>query len=263
MSVKHLTIFALAVCLLVSCKKNSGSNAKPDPNRLKMYIETDTNNGVTIANDTSYVTYDNDNRLTSVTSSTVRLVYAYQSRTATLDAYQYNKFAEHEIYFLNGAYTTDSTFEYFPFTNPTSPWIVTIDTATEGYRYKGGLLTTKLSYSYSSFGAFLGFRYDYTYDNDGNLIKEVQSDVNTYANSNFNMIYTFTYTSYPVNVILSPAFAPQQANYLPATETETYGSGAHGFSSNFAYVFDSSGRLTRQTITEDNGYVGMTTYVYE
>lgn len=259
MTVKPLAFFAVAVCLLASCKKNSGSNGKPNANRLKMYIETDTLNGVPYPPDTSYVTYDNENRLVSITNNTLKIVYAYQSKTATLDAYQYNKFAEHEIYYLNSAYTIDSTFEYFPFNNPTSPWIVTIDTATEGYRYTGGQLTTRFDYSYSNHWTSLPLRYDFTYDNDGNMIKEVESD----AYGNVLWFYTYAYTTYPVNVLLRPAFEPQQANYLPATETETYGSGAHGVSSTYAYTFDSTDRLTTQTMTTDDGYVGVTTYVYE
>ncbi len=259
MPLRHVALFALALVVLASCKKNNGNSAKADPNRLKMYIETDTLNGVPYPPDTSYVTYDNQNRLVSITNNTLKIAYAYQSKTATLDAYQYNKFAEHEIYYLNSAYTIDSTFEYFPFNNPSSPWIVTIDTATEGYRYTGGLLTARLDYSYSSYGNSLPLRNDFTYDNDGNLIKQVESD--PYGNVLF--ITSYTYTSYPVNVNLSPAFAPKQAKYLAATATEITGSGGPMPSETYAYAFDSLGRLTRQTTMVYSGYVTVTTYVYE
>jgi hypothetical protein len=248
MRIKHLALVALAVCLLASCKKNSGTNANGNPNKLKMYIETDQAGG-TVLTDTFYVSYDNNNRITGLTAPQLKFVYAYQSKSATLDLYEYNQLSIHEIFYINSASVVDSTLQY----NNTN------DTTTEGYDYSRSLLTTKFTYTYSGGGSSIDSRDDYTYDNGGNLLKDVQGD----GYGTVNTVYTFTYTTHPVNVTINPTYQPLQAKYLPATQTLTDGTGTLLGTITYSYTFDGSGRLTKETDAATNGDTAVKTYVYE
>lgn len=213
-----------------------------------MYIESETTGGTTLI-DTFYTTYDNENRLTGLTSPQLKFVYAYQSKSLTLDLYEYNQLSIHEIFYLNGASVVDSTLQY----NNTN------DTTTEGYLYNGSLLATMFTYSYSSYGTSIDSRDDYTYDNAGNLLKDVQSD----GYGTVNQVTAYTYTTYAMNLPVNPTYQPVQAKYLPATETLTDGSGNHLGTITYTYAFDGSGRLTKETEAADNGDAAVKTYVYE
>ncbi len=248
MPIKHLTFFALAVFLLVSCKKNSGTNASGNANKLKTYIETDQGNGTNLS-DTFAVTYDNSNRITGLVSPALKYVYTYQSKSYTLDIYSSGTVSIHAMFYINGSSLIDSTFQ-FDNTN---------DTTTEGFVYNGTLLTTLFTYDYVNNTASIDTRDDYTYDNNGNLLKDVQSD----GYGNVNLVYTYTYTTSPVNVSINPTYYPLRSKYLPATVKVTDGFGNPQGSVAYTYVFDSANRLTKETDTGDNGDVGTKTYIYE
>jgi hypothetical protein len=248
MPIKHLTLFALAVFLLVSCKKNSGTNAAGNANKLKTYIETDQVNG-TIQSDTFSVTYDNDNRITGLVSPAGKYIYTYQNKSYTLDIYSGSTVEIHATFYINGSSLVDSTLQFG----------TTNDTTTEGFVYNGALLTTLFTYDYVNNTASIDTREDYTYDNSGNVIKDVQSD----GYGNVNQVSTYTYTTNPVNATISPTYFPQQSKYLPATLKLTDGFGNSQGSVAYAYVFDSSNRLTKETDTDNSGNVSTKTYVYE
>jgi hypothetical protein len=248
MPIKHLTLFALAVFLLVSCKKNSGTNAAGNANKLKTYIETEQTNGTT-QSDTFSVTYDNNNRLTGLISPNLKFVYAYQSKTYTLDLYENGALSIHEIYYINGSSYVDSTLQY----NNTN------DTTTEGYVYNGTVLTTLFTYFYVNGSPTIDSRDDYTYDNSGNIIKDAQSD----GFGNVNLVYAYTYTTNPINARINPTYYPLQAKFLPATLKLTDGFGNSQGIITYTYVFDSSNRLVKETDAADNGDVSTKTYIYE
>jgi hypothetical protein len=248
MPLKHLTYFALALCLLASCKKNSGTNASGDANKLKTYIETDQVNGTT-QSDTFAVSYDNDNRITGLVSPNLKEIYTYQSKSYTLDLYVNGALSIHELFYINGSSLVDSTLQY----NNTN------DTTTEGYVYNGTSLTTLFTYDFINNIASIDSRDDYTYDNSGNLLKDVQGD----GYGNVNLVYTYTYTTYPLNARINPTYYPLQAKYLPATLKLTDGFGNSQGSIAYTYVFDSSNRLTKETDTGDNGDVVTKTYIYD
>jgi hypothetical protein len=248
MPIKHLTFFALAVFVLISCKKNSGTNASGTANKLKTYIETDQVNGTT-QSDTFAVSYDNDNRITGLVSPNLKEIYAYQSKSYTLDLYVSGALSIHENFYINGSSLVDSTLQY----NNTN------DTTTEGYVYNGTVLTTLFTYNYINNIASIDSRDDYTYDNSGNVLKDVQSD----GYGNVNLIYAYTYTTYPLNARINPTYYPLQAKFLPATLKLTDGFGNSQGSITYTYVFDSSNRLTKETDTDNAGNVSTKTYIYE
>jgi hypothetical protein len=88
-------------------------------------------------------------------------------------------------------------------------------------------------------------------------------DVNSDGYGNINTIATFTYTDKPLNVRINPTYYPQPSKFLPATQRLMDGSGALYATVNYVYVFDGSGRLTKETDTVSDGEIATKTYVYE
>jgi hypothetical protein len=248
MPIKHLFAGLFLLCLFASCKKNSGSNSSGKSSKLKTYIEY-VQAGSSIVTDTFAVAYDNDNRIISVTAPNLGFVYTYSDKSFTLDLYENSQLSIHEIAWLNSVPYVDSTFQYDN----------TSDTTTEGYIYTGNQLTRETTYSYSNGVATIDTRDDYTYDNNGNGIKDVQTD----GQGNVLTISTFTYTNKPLSVTISPIYFAPGSKYLPATQQQTDGTGNPIASVTYSYVFDSSGRLTKETDTINNGEVASKTYIYE
>lgn len=250
---KWKTLIAPAILFalysLSSCKKDSSNNAPNNPNKLKMYIEDATNTPLNEI-DTFNITYDGQNRITSLYSSTIKTVYASNSNNSfTLDLYTYGAFNIHEVAFINSSLLVDSTFQY----NNTN------DSTTEGYVYSGKTLLRKTTYDYSkSTGAQIDTQDDYTYDNNGNMIKDIQSD----GFGDVNTISTFTYGNQLLNFSTSPIYFPVQSKNLPATQTQTDGGGNLIATVTYSYVFDSAGRVTKETDAVDNGESVVKTYVY-
>jgi hypothetical protein len=248
MTLPKLTAFACALLFLASCKKNSGTNNNGNPNRLKWYIENYTS-GSTHLVDSFSVSYDNSDRITGLTSPLIKLVYGYANpKTNTLDIFEYGQPSLHENAFINGNALVDSSLQY-DFSG---------DTTTQKYVYNGSLLTRNITYDYSSTGSSISSQEDYTYDNNGNMIKDVTSD----GHGGVQTISTFTYTTHPVNVTINPAYFPQASKYLPDTQKQTDGGGSLIATVTYVYVFDGSGRLTKETDTASDGEVVVKTYVY-
>jgi len=248
MPIKTPIVALFAVCLIVSCKKNNGTGSNGNPNKLKQYIEQ-YQFLTTNTSDTFQVSYDNQNRLTGLSSPLVRLAYTYTSATSfTLDLFQYGQLAIHEVGYVNSASYIDSSFQY----NNTN------DSTTQKFIYSGSLLTRQKTYSYSHLASIVSAQDDYTYDNNGNLTKDVNSD----GIGDVNYITAFTYTDHPLNVTINPTYYPPQSKNLPATQKVTDSGGNSYANITYAYVFDSAGRLTKETETADDGEIFIKIYVY-
>ena len=229
-----LPVALLFILFISSCKKeNSNDTTNNNPNKLKLYIEDATNTSFG-AIDSFTVSYDGNNRLTGLTSPNLKFVYAYSSNSFTLDLYEYGQVSIHEIYYINSSSLVDSTLQFD----------ASGDTTTEKYVYSGKLLTSLSTYDYTTAGgAEIYSENDYTYDNNGNVIKEVDSD----GNGDVNTISIFTYTDKPLNFSTSPIYLPVGSKYLTATKSQTDGSGNPDCYNCFSYVFDSQGRVTKET----------------
>jgi hypothetical protein len=245
---KTFIVPTLLLVLSSSCKKDNSNSSASNSNRLKLYIEDATNTSYDAIDSFSF-TYDGQNRITSLYSTNIKTVYAYPtSNTFTLDLYTYGVFNIHEIAYINGSSLVDSTFQYDN----------TNDTTTEGYIYSSRLLMRKSTYDYSAVtGAQISTQDDYTYDNNGNPIKDIQSD----GYGNVNTVSTFTYTNQLLNYSIGPTYIPQSKN-LPATQVQTDGLGNHIATVAYTYVFDSSNRVIKETDAVDNGESVVKTYVY-
>ena len=110
--------------------------------------------------------YDANDRIISLTSTTSagdRFVYQYSNGGYTLDIYNSNQVAIHEVFYLNNNSFVDSTFAY----NNTS------DSFTERYLYNSAKQVTIIrQYDYSiATGSVLNNVENYTYDTNGNAVK--------------------------------------------------------------------------------------------
>ncbi len=245
---KALFVPAIVLVLISSCKKDNSNSSASNGNRLKLYIEDATNTSFNSIDSFNF-TYDGQNRITSIYSANLKTMYAYPtSNSFTLDLYTYGVFNIHETAYINNSLLVDSTFQY----NNTN------DTTTEGYIYSGRLLMRKSSYTYTqATGAQIDTQDDYTYDNNGNPVKDIQSD----GNGNVNTVSTFTYTNQLLNYSIGPTYIPKSKN-LPATQVQADGLGNHLATVTYTYVFDSSNRVIKETDAVDNGESVVKTYVY-
>lgn len=240
--------FCFGLCFLASCKKNSNSGSSANSSKLKMYIEESHVAG-SFALDSFHVSYDNDGRMTGMISPAIGIKYGYNGNTSfTTDLFENGSQTIHEIAYLNGNKLVDSTFQY----NNTQ------DTTTEGYAYSGSQLKTKTTYMYSDGLPYVDTREVFTYDGNGNCVKDVTSDSSGVVQS----IETFTYTNKSFQLLENPTYYPIQAKNLPASLALTDGQGNAMGSATFAYVFDGSGRVTKETQKADNGDYVIKTYVY-
>lgn len=251
MKFKPLMAFVASLFFLaaISCKKSesSGGNNTSNFNKLKLYIEDGSQSSYN-AVDTFAVSYDGDNRVTALSSPNLKFVYTYAGNSFNVDLYEFNQLQVHEIDFINSTSLVDSSFQY----NNTN------DSTTEKYVYSGTMLTKKLEYIYSKVsGSQIDAEDDYTYDNSGNMIKDVSSD----GNGNINSVSAFTYGTTAVNVLTGPVYLPHN-KYLPLTQTQKDGSGNLIATVTYTYTFDSKGRLTQETDTLNNGEIVIKKYVY-
>jgi hypothetical protein len=250
MKSKPLIIVAAALFLFTACKKSNSNNGTviDSKYKLKTYIEDGTQSSLGIV-DSFAVTYDANNRITGLTSLPVSTLYTYSSNSFTVDVLENGQPSIHEIDYLNSSSLVDSSFQY----NNTN------DSTTEKYIYNGSQLVTQKEYSYSKVtGSQIEGQDDYTYDNNGNIIKDVNSD----GMGNIYTVSTVTYTTTPITVNLGPVYLPVNAKYLQASKTVKDAFGNIQETATFTYTFDSSGRVTQETDTISDGEVFIKKYIY-
>jgi YD repeat-containing protein len=245
---KTLLSAALAGLFLFSaCKKNNDSPPTGSVSLAKTYTEDIRSTGFNSV--TTYnLTYDGNNRITSMTAipepAITKFVYTYSSNNSfTMDLYDYNVLGIHEILWLNGSGTLDSTFQF----NNTN------DTSTEKYIYNSDkqLLHIK-SYDYSSTGSDLNNTTSYTYDNLGNPLTESSTDGTSTS-------YTY-YTDLSYTVTMGKPFVPVSKNMIKTASSSS--SGTPVTATHF-YSFDNSNRLIKDSaVTTGVDAVLIKSYTY-
>ncbi|HVM87055.1 MAG TPA: hypothetical protein VMT76_02630 [Puia sp.] len=241
------SILLFSLLFIFSCNKTNNPNSN-NLNKVKLYIEDATQTAYNEI-DTFTLSYDNQDRIISLESPIIKQTYTYGSGNSfSMDLYTYGAWSIHEIFYLNGSAIVDSTLQY----NNTS------DTSSEGYLFSGTTLLQKKEYIYSSSAVQIDTQDDYTYDNNGNMTKDVQSD----GNGNVGTVITYTYTDKPLNPLVTPKYFTLQSKNLPATQTQVDGYGNPLLTITYSYNFDNQGRLIKDTETYDNGDVVVKSYVY-
>ena len=246
-SIGVLAAVTVALLSASSCQKEQSASGASSSATVKVKTYTE---DITTASLHSVITYllsyDVNNRIISMVSAASagdKFVYTYTSGTSyAMDIYNSNAVSIHVVYFVNSFSLVDSTFQY----NDTN------DSSTEKYLYNTSKQLIRLiNYDYSTAaGAVLTNTHDYTYDNNGNVIKDAEPNAVT------------TYDFYP-NLLNTSLFGPAyfyQNRNLP--KTTTYTSGGSTLTYDHTYTFDSSSRLASEKIAGANGEVAVKTYTY-
>jgi len=238
------------IVMLSSCQKDKQPDTNATLNKVKTYTESIATPGSATIVATFNISYDANNRITSVTQAEIpgnKFSFSYTSDTRySMDLFVAGAISIHEDFFLNSNSLFDSTYQY----NDTQ------DTTTEKYVYNSNnqLITLK-EYNYSkSYGSEIDNITSYTYDPDGNIVKATDTD---------NQIETFDYypdLAYPMP-ITNPASKSVKAMNLVKTHKVTSNGYLVG-STVYTYTFDSNKRISTITQTADDGTVGTQTFTY-
>lgn len=248
MSICKILLPCLFIFVITSCQKQIDN---PDPNptvppaidRVKTYTEDYTASSGHYVN-TYNLSYDANGRITSLVSSTSpgdKFVYTYSTGSFTLDLYNSNLLSIHELLFLNGNAFIDSTIA------DNGPG----DSTSEKYQYNAAKQLIKLTL-YSILGGVRTVEdvSNYSYDNSGNLIR----DVSQYS------VTTYDYYPNLMNpVLFLHPFLPGP-KLLIKTTTNTNGGTVVVL--NHSYTFDSNNRLSTEKVVADNGEILIRTYTY-
>lgn len=244
--IKILSVAFLGALLFFSCKKDSGNSGGSSVSRPKKYTETITSSVLGNSSTTYNLTYDANGRIISMadaSGSGDKFVYQYNANnTFTMDLYNSNVLSIHEIFFINSLSYIDSTFQY----NNTG------DSSTEKYFYNAGKqLVKEKEYDYSkASGARLSNTHNYSYDNNGNPILDVDD--------NTSIAYTY-YSDLKNTLSLGQLYFPQPLNLA---KTTTFTSGGSAITKNQSYTFDGSNRLASEKDVLQTGDVVVKTYTY-
>jgi hypothetical protein len=237
---------------LFSCKKEDAVQSNTN-SKVKTYIEVVTSPSYNTS-DTFNIAYDASNRVVSMisTHSGGKFLYQYNSNTAyTLDIINGTHLTIRLFGYVNNQSLLDSTFQYND-TNDSTTQKVIYNTAKHMIQFK--------TYDYSlATGAVLFKKNDYTYDNNGNMIKDIESS----ATGTVNSIITYTYTNL-TGTLFSPGTMYQPVQYKNLQSTITYSgpSGAIIQTFNCTYTFDSENRVTSQQQNNGNGTIITKKFLY-
>jgi len=253
---RKLPAFSLIALLVVftSCQKETSIDGNPTTpitptGHLKWYIEDGSQTPLNYV-DSFNVTYDNSNRLTGLVSQQVSFLYSYGSGPyAGVDLYVGGNLQIHETDYLNSAGLIDTSLQY----NDTN------DTTTEKYVYGPSGPSRLTTYDYTTALVTVYSVDDYHYDGNGDMVMDVQSD----GSATVQYITTYTYTTYLNVVPIVPGFVPTRGKHLPATATETDGTGNPVDAVTYTYQFDSQNRLIRETDVSQAGGTLVKKFVYQ
>jgi len=243
-SICYLYIFLLIV-ISAACKKESaGSNA---PQKLKSYTEDFTALGIGHVVETFNISYDAQDRITSVVSATKpghKLVYQYSNENQfTFDKYEDNKVTLHNTYFINGLSLVDSTYQY---NNQR-------DTSSVKYMYDSEKKLVKQKQYILSYRVppVLYNTVTFQYDLKGTLTKESDSYYET----------TYGYDEHINNTVqVEPFYFPFKQQLPTHTFTTRFGTTN---TTEHTYTFDSNKRVISEKALSSDGRVTIRTYTYQ
>jgi len=223
----------MGILFFYSCSKENSSPGNTNGVSLPKTYTEDLRSSV-IGNSlvTYNLTYDNNNRMVSMVAipdpPILKFIYQYVNNSSfTLDLYNSDVLSIHEILWLNNNSLLDSTYQY----NDTN------DTSTEKYIYNANKqLIQENTYDYHSSGNILSGTTNYTYDNNGNMTKQVDDQGNTITNdyySNIQNVYPF-----------GQVFTSQSKNMV---KTSVLTNGGYTETTTHYYTFDNSNRLIKDS----------------
>lgn len=240
----YLTTIAFFTFFISCQKESSSSSSSSSKNKIKSYTEDVTSSVLGHYVETFNIAYDNNDRVVSVTSATTpgnKFVYQYPGGTQyTMDIYEANAITLHVTNFINSSLSlVDSSFQY----NDTQ------DSSTQKFIYNANKqLIKEYDYDYSkSTGSVLSDINDFTYDNNGNCIKEKNSNTET----------SLKYDTIIPNTLYAGLIYLPMDKQLPTSESTVGGS-----TINHTYTFDSDKRVISDKAVYSTGDVVIRSYTY-
>jgi hypothetical protein len=240
-------VVSLLIVINASCKKESaGSNA---PHKLKTYTEDITAVGIGHVSETFNISYDNQDRITSIVSSTIpghRLEYQYKNTNEfTFEKIEDNKVTLHSAYFINSSLSlVDSFYQY----NNRK------DTVSMKYLYDSENRLVKQKeylHSYLIDAPVWVNTVNYQYDLKGKLTKKADS---------YSEI-TYRYDTIHENTVqIEPFYFPVQQQLPTHTYTTRWGILV---TTEHSYSFDDHQRLISEKAVSSDGRVTIKTYTYQ
>lgn len=240
-------LLVTALVLTTSCKKDDKASGSGGRQKLKSYTEDITAVGIGHVVETFNVSYDGQDRITSIVSTTKpghRLEYNYlKNNMFTYEQIEDNKVMLHCDYFLNTEIgKVDSLYQYN----------IRKDTISFKYFYdKENRIVKQKEYLISYLMPPVWYNtIDYVYDAKGTLTKKVES----FAEASYRYDAEYKNTT-----LIEPAYIPSQEK-LPS----------HTYSTRFSlnttiehtYTYDGSGRLTSDRAAASDGRITVRTYTY-
>lgn len=252
-SIKTTFALFIAMAIFSSCQKefnglSSGEPSSSPANSASSKVKTYTEDVASLLEHTVTtfnVSYDNENRLASlisVTSPGDKFIYQYLNNTFSVDIYNSNQLSIHSVYFINSLSLVDSSWQY----NDTQ------DTMTEKYLYNSGnQLIQQKEYDYASeIGSVLSDVHYYSYDDNGNLLKDsTASAVTSYE----------YYNDLLDNLSMGSVYSRRNKNLVKKT---TYSDGSIIESTAHTYTFDNYSRQTSEKAAASTGEVVVKSYTY-
>jgi hypothetical protein len=248
--VKKAATFSLSILLLgminASCKKESTGNAS---RKLKTYTEDISAMGVGHIVETFNITYDDQDRITSLVSTTKpghRLEYKYSSKDQfTFDRIEDDKVTLHCTYYINmGLSLIDSVYQY----NNRR------DTLSFKYLYnedKQLIREKEYLHSYHIPNPVWVNTVKYQYDIQGTLTKR--------SDDFYESSYRYD-AEYKNTVQIQPFYFPVQEQLPTHTYTTRFGATT---TIEHTYTFDGDKRLISEKAVSNDGRTTVKTYTYQ
>lgn len=239
-------VASLFILLNSSCKKESAGNSGPQ--KLKTYTEDITAVGIGHVVETFNISYDSQDRITSITSTTKpghRLVYQYVNNDKfTFEQIEDNKVMLHCDYFINAeVLQVDSVYQYN----------IRKDTLAFKYFYNSdSKIIKQKEYLISHIMPPVWYNtIDYVYDLKGTLTKIAESFAET----------SYRYDEDLKNTArLEPAYIPAQEKLPSHTYRTRYNATT---TIEHTYTFDGQKRLISEKVVSSDGRVTVKSYTYQ
>jgi hypothetical protein len=222
-----LKAFVITI-LFASCQKELVNEDKPQISFLVKTF-TETRNGVVT---TTNFNYDSEGKVTSTTSSSgENKFFKYTSNSFTAITYNGTVLLSTDVYYLNNNLLLVDSAVHFGKT----------DTTSTKYIYDGNRLLVQVKdYKIVNSQSTLSKTTTAEYDGNGNVAREYNTN---------NTQISYVYTNFPYTLNVGLIYSTTNKNLI---KTSTY-TGAINTVLNYSYTFDSSNRLTNETVVDNNG----------
>ena len=249
-SVNYFFIISLLILSLFSCKKSDTTQSAFSKN-VKTYIVDETNAaGRRVDSFTVY--YDATDRILKAVTPDSSVIFRYLSSTTYSKQVKSDSITTLiELFYVNANNGVDSSLRY----------TIDGDSIKQKFEYNDQQqLTAMKTYHFTNAqGLILHRTNDYTYDANGNRIKDIESDELTNVISTTN----FTYGEQSGDLFtIRTSFERMPFKNIPLTESTFFNGSGNTVSYQYAYTFDEYGRVISQTQTGNLGNTIVRTYKY-